>query len=143
MSLPMWRQHLQPYHARLNRVIHELGAQVIYHSDGSVMAAVPGLIEIGIDVLQALQFDAAGMDPVALKRLYGDRLCFQGGISVQRTLPFGTPEAVRREVEARIDVLGRGGGYILGPSHAIQAGTPPENIVALFDAAASYRRSNR
>lgn len=138
MSLKMWWEHIKPYHERLNCVIHEFGARVIYHSDGAVMEAVPGLIEMGIDVLQALQFDAKGMDAARLKALYGDRLCFEGGISVQRTLPFGTPEDVRREVQERIDVLGRSGGYILGPSHAIQAGTPPENIVAMFDAAATW-----
>ncbi len=138
MSLEMWGEHLKPYHERLNRAIHELGARVIYHSDGAVMEAVPGLIEMGIDVLQALQFDAEGMDPVALKEGWGDRLGFEGGVSVQQTLPFGTPEDVRREVAERIDVLARGGGYICGPSHAIQAGTPPENILALFDTAASH-----
>jgi uroporphyrinogen decarboxylase len=88
-------------------------------------------------VLQALQFDAAGMDPRILKDRYGDRLCFEGGVSVQRTLPFGAVEEVRREVLERIAVLGKGGGYILGPSHQIQAGTPPENIAALFDTALS------
>ena len=76
------------------------------------------------------------MDPVVLKRRFGDRLCFTGGVSVQSTLPFGTPDEVREEVRERIGVLARGGGYILGPSHAIQAGTPPENIVAMFDTAA-------
>jgi uroporphyrinogen decarboxylase len=75
------------------------------------------------------------MDPALLKAGYGEALCFEGGISVQHTLPFGTPDEVRAEVRERVAVLGRGGGYILGPSHAIQAGTPPENIVALFDAA--------
>lgn len=137
LSLEMWKRHLEPHHRRLNRVIHDHGAKVIYHSDGSVMEAVPGLMAMGIDVLQALQFDARGMDPVALKERFGERLCFQGGISVQTTLPFSTAAQVRAEVEERIRVLGRGGGYILGPSHAIQAGTPPENITALFDAAAS------
>ncbi|MCY3019125.1 MAG: hypothetical protein NTW87_08875, partial [Planctomycetota bacterium] len=143
MSLDMWSKHIKPYHARLNKVIHEHGARVIYHSDGSVMAAVPGLIDMGIDVLQALQFDAKGMDPVALKANYGDRLCFEGGVSVQSTLPFGTAEDVRKEVRERVRVLGRNGGYILGPSHAIQAGTPPENILALFDTAAGIGRSAR
>jgi uroporphyrinogen decarboxylase len=137
MSRPMWEEHLKPYHARLNRVIHEYGAKVIYHSDGAVMEAVDGLVDMGIDILQALQFDAAGMDPVALKSAYGDHLCFEGGISVQKTLPFGTPEQVRTEVRDRMRVLGKRGGYILGPSHAIQDGTPPENIVAIFDIAAS------
>ena len=138
MSLPMWEATLKPYHVRLNAAIHELGAKVIYHTDGAVMEAVPGLIAMGVDVLQALQFDAQGMDPQVLKATYGDRLCFEGGISVQRTLPFGRPDDVRREVEERITVLGRQGGYILGPSHAIQAGTSPENILALFDTAANY-----
>jgi uroporphyrinogen decarboxylase len=78
---------------------------------------------------------------VLLKEKFGSRLCFEGGVSVQRTLPFGTVEDVRREVGERIRVLGRNGGYILGPSHAIQAGTPPENIVALFDTAAASGRA--
>lgn len=138
MSLPMWESSLKPYHSRLNRTIHELGAKVIYHSDGCVMPAVDGLIDMGVDVLQALQFSADGMDPRELKRRTGDRLCYEGGVSVQTTLPFGTADDVRREVQALIDVLGEGGGYVLGPSHAIQAGTPPENIVAMFDTAASY-----
>jgi len=138
MSLDMWSRNIKPYHERLNRAIHQFGAKVIYHSDGAVMAAVPGLMDMGIDVLQALQFDAAGMDPVALKENYGDRLCFEGGVSVQHTLPFCTVEEVRREVVERIEVLGRNGGYILGPSHAIQAGTPPQNIVAMFDTAATH-----
>lgn len=134
-SLPMWEAQIKPWHRRLNQAIHAFGARVIYHSDGAVTDAVPGLIDMGIDVLQALQFDAKNMDPAFLKDNFGERLCFQGGVSVQSTLPFGTPAQVRDEVQARIRVLGRQGGYILGPSHWIQAGTPPENIVAMFDAA--------
>ncbi len=135
MSLDMWEEFIKPRHVRLNCRLHEFGVKVIYHSDGAVMDAVLGLIDMGIDVLQALQFDAAGMDPVKLKNSYGEQLCFEGGVSVQSTLPFGTPEDVEREVRFLIDTLGRNGGYILGPSHAIQAGTPPENIVAMFDTA--------
>ena len=101
------------------------------------MDAAPGLIDMGIDCLQALQFSAERMDPVLLKERYGDRLSFEGGISVQTTLAFGSVEQVEEEVRERIRVLARGGGYILGPSHAIQAGTPPENIAALFDTALS------
>ena len=135
LSLDMWEAFIKPRHVRLNEVIHRHGARVIYHSDGAVMEAVPGLVDMGIDVLQPLQFDAAGMDPVRLKETWGGRLSFEGGVSVQKTLPFGTTEDVRSEVRERIAVLGRNGGYILGPSHAIQAGTPPENIAALFDTA--------
>lgn len=138
LSLSTWEQFIKPYHLRLNKIIHEFGVKVIYHTDGAVMKAVPGLIDMGIDVLQALQFSAKGMDPVELKRIAGDRLCFEGGVSVQTTLPFGTPEEVRQEVRLLITTLGRGGGYILGPSHAIQAGTPPENVYAMFDEALKY-----
>ena len=138
VSPKMWEEFIKPYHVRLNKAIHEFGAKVIYHSDGSVMDAVGGLIDMGIDVLQALQFSAAKMDPSVLKSQCGDRLCFQGGVSVQTTLPFGSSEDVRLEVENLITILGKDGGYILGPSHAIQAGTPPENIVALFDTARDF-----
>jgi len=133
MSLEMWEAFIKPYHQELNRAIHEFGVRVIYHSDGAVMEAVDGLIDMGIDVLQALQFSADGMDPGRLKATWGDRLCFEGGVSVQTTLPFGTADDVREETEDLIRTLGEGGGYILGPSHAIQAGTPPENIVAMVD----------
>jgi uroporphyrinogen decarboxylase len=138
MSFAMWEQFIKPYHLEVNSVIHEFDARVIYHTDGAVMTAVPGLIDMGIDVLQALQFDAEGMDPVELKTRYGSRLCFEGGVSVQRTLPFGTAEEVRHEVQRLISVLGKDGGYILGPSHFIQAGTPPENILAMFETAVHY-----
>ena len=138
MSLPMWEEFLKPYHVKLNKAIHEFGVKVIYHSDGAVMEAVEGLVDMGIDVLQALQFSARGMSAVALKERHGRHLCFQGGVSVQTTLPFGSVEDVRQEVIERVSVLGKGGGYVLGPSHAIQAGTPPENIVAMFDTALTY-----
>jgi uroporphyrinogen decarboxylase len=138
IPLSSWERLIAPYHRRLNRVIHEHGARVIYHTDGAVMDAVGGLMDAGIDVLQALQFDAHGMDPARLKTNHGQRLCFEGGVSVQTTLPRGTPEDVRREVQERIRILGRDGGYILGPSHWIQAGTPVENVVAMFETAATY-----
>ncbi len=138
MPMERWERLLKPYHRRLNNAIHERGAKVIYHTDGSIMDAVAGLVDAGIDVLQALQFSADNMDPVRLKAGHGARLCFEGGVSVQTTLPFGTAEEVRREVQERISILGRDGGYILGPSHWIQAGTPPENIAAMFDTALSW-----
>jgi uroporphyrinogen decarboxylase len=99
---------------------------------------VDGLIDMGIDILQALQFSADDMDPAVLKDRFGDRLCFEGGVSVQTTLPFGTTDDVAQEVRHLIRTLGKDGGYILGPSHWIQAATPPENIVAMFDTAAGY-----
>ena len=135
MSLPTWERFIKPFHRRLNRVIHDFGVKVIYHSDGAVMKAVPGLIDMGIDVLQALQFSAKGMDARLLKENYGDRLCFEGGVSVQTTLPFGSVEDVCQETLELMTILGKDGGYILGPSHTIQAGAPPENIYAMFETA--------
>ncbi|MFW6309077.1 MAG: uroporphyrinogen decarboxylase family protein [bacterium] len=135
ISLDMWEKMIKPHHQRLNKVLHDYGVKIMYHSDGAIMEAVPGLIDMGIDVLEALQFEARGMDPRKLKDNYGDKLCFHGGVSVQQTLPHGAPEEVKEEVKARIGVLGENGGYILAPSHAIQAGTPPENVIAFLEAA--------
>jgi uroporphyrinogen decarboxylase len=133
-----WEEFIKPYHAELDAAIHQFkGVKVVYHTDGAVMSFADGLIDQGVDILQALQFSAKGMDPVRLKQAYGDKLCFEGGVSVQTTLPFGSVSDVQQEVRHLISVLGKNGGYILGPSHAIQAGTPPENIVALFDTAAN------
>ncbi len=136
MSLDMWETMIKPHHARLNRFLHNFGVKIMYHSDGAVMDAVPGLIDMGIDILEALQFDAKGMDPYILKEKYGNNLCFHGGVSVQKTLPYGTVQQVIGEVRERKQVLGKNGGYIIAPSHAIQAGTPPENIVAFLTEAA-------
>ena len=128
-----WEKLIKPHHARLNKLLHEFGVKIMYHTDGAVMDAVPGLIDIGIDILEPLQFDAKGMDPIKFKGLYGDRLSFHGGVGVQQTLPFGTPDEVRDEVRDRIRVLGKGGGYVLSTSHAIQAGTPVENVIAFLE----------
>ncbi len=83
--------------ARSENTIGGVLVSVIYHTDGGVMEAVEGLIDARIDVLQALQFSAKGMDPAVLKQRFGDRLCFEGGVSVQTTLPSGDPDAVRTE----------------------------------------------
>ena len=139
INLKTWETLIKPWHVKLNRVIHEFGAKVVYHSDGDVMDAVEGLIDMGIDVLQALQFNAGKMSPAKLKEQAGNRLCFEGGVSVQATMPFGKADDVADEVRMLVRTLGRGGGYILGPSHMIQAHTPPENVLALFDTASGSR----
>ncbi len=138
LSLDMWEEFIKPYHVRINEMIHNMGARVIYHTDGAISEAVPGLMDMGIDVLQALQFSAANMDPQHLKDNFGTSLCFEGGMCVQRILPFGSPEEVREETRKLISILGKSGGYLCGPSHFIQAGTPPENIAAFFDEAIGF-----
>jgi len=135
MSRTMYREIIMPHHRHLHNIIHGFGARTLYHSDGSVIDLVPDLIEAGVDILEAVQVDAAGMDPRALKALAGDRLSFHGGVSVQHLLPHGTPDDVRREVAELKRVFGAGGGYICAPTHAIQAGTPPENVIAMVEEA--------
>ena len=135
ISIPMWEELIKPHYVRMNRALHEYGVTIMYHTDGAVMDFIGGLVDMGIDLLDPLQFDAKGMDPKLLKNTWGSRLSFHGGISVQKTLPFGSPDDVRSEVRERVKVLGNGGGYILAPSHAIQGGTPPQNIAAFFEEA--------
>lgn len=137
ISLRTWRELVAPHHERLNRRVHELGLRVMYHCCGSVRSFIPGLIEIGVDVLDVLQFSADHMDPREIKTCFGDKLCFHGGMDVQSTLPRGDEEEVRRITRERIEILGRDGGYILSPTHNIQVDTPPANIVAMYAEAGS------
>jgi uroporphyrinogen decarboxylase len=136
-SPKLWRELIAPHHERFNRRVPELGARVMYHSCGAVRAFIPGLIEIGVDVLDVLQLSADGMDPAEIKLSFGDRICFHGGVDVQKLLPFGTPDDVRKTVHMLIKTLGRGGGFILSPSHNIQVDAPVANILAVYQAAVS------
>jgi uroporphyrinogen decarboxylase len=108
------------------------------HCCGSVRRLIPRLIEIGLDILDVVQVSAAGMDIFGLDDDFGDRLSFAGSLCVQSTLPFGTVADVEREVERRLDRFNRG-GLILGPSHQIQAGTPLDNVLALYRTAGSLQ----
>lgn len=132
-----WRELIAPHHERLNKRIHELGSRVMYHSCGAVRPFIPALIDLGVDVLDVLQFSADGMDPREIKATFGEKLCFHGGMDVQSTLPRATAEEVRRITRERIDLLGRSGGYILSPTHNIQVDTPVTNILAMYAEAES------
>jgi len=134
MSMQMWRENLKPRLMRVIRAAKEVNPhmQIFYHSDGNVWDAIPDLIEAGVDVLNPVQPEC--MDPAAVKREFGDRLSFFGTISVQRTMPSGTPDDVRAEVKLRMETIGQNGGLLLAPSHVLQPDTPWENIVAFFDA---------
>ncbi len=97
------------------------------HSDGDVTELIPDLIEMGVQILNPVQPEV--MDIVDIKRRYGRDLCLNGGVSNQLTLPRGTVEQVRREVDACINLLGKGGGYILSPAKSIMSDVPLENAV--------------
>ena len=117
---------------------HQAGAYVFHHSDGSIRKIIPRMIEAGIDILNPIQWRCAGMEREPLKRDFGDRVVFHGGVDNQYTLAFGTTAEVEQEVLDNIRILGRGGSYILAPCHNIQAISPPENIVTMYDTAYAH-----
>ena len=102
------------------------------HSCGKIDEILPDLIDCGLDVFNPFQPEV--MDVFEVKKKYGDHLSFYGGISTQRTLPFGTAEQVKEEVKRLLDIVGENGGYIASPAHAIPADAKTENIVAMIDA---------
>jgi uroporphyrinogen decarboxylase len=138
MSPALWRAFFKPRMARLIAAARAAAPDlpVFYHSDGDCRAIVEELIEIGVTILNPVQPEC--MDPADMKRRYGDRLAFWGTIGIQGTLPFGSPEDVRREVKLRMDTVGAGGGFFIGPSHMLEPEVPWENIVALYDAIDEY-----
>ena len=134
VSLRHIEEFFLPRMKRMIGLAHQAGAYVFHHSDGAVRANVPNMIGIGIDVLDPVQWRCKGMEREGLKRDFGDRLVFHGAMDNQFTLVTGSVADVRREVEENIGILGAGGGYILGPCHNLQVVSPPENIVAMYDA---------
>jgi len=137
LSVRMFRERIFPHYKRGLDWIHQhTRMKVFMHNDGAIARFIPTLIEMGVDILNPVQTTATGMDPVKLKREFGDRIVFWGGsCDCQHTLAFGTPDQVAREVREAIRVFAPGGGYVLAPVHNIQANVPPENVVALFDTA--------
>lgn len=126
------REFLLPRMKRIIDISHQGGAFVFHHNDGNILRILPDMVELGINLLNPIQWRAGGMDRQLLKKTYGSRLVFHGAMDNQYTLPFGSVEEVRREVEENLTILGAGGGYILAPCHNIQSITPPENVVAMY-----------
>ncbi|MEE9307896.1 MAG: uroporphyrinogen decarboxylase family protein [Spirochaetia bacterium] len=126
----------KPFHKAINDWLHRNTSwKTFIHSCGSVVELIPDFIEAGFDILNPVQTAAAGMDPKGLKERFGEQIVFWGGgVDTQRTLPFGTPEEVKAEVRDRVEIFGRGGGFIFSAVHNIQAGIPIENLVAMFEA---------
>jgi uroporphyrinogen decarboxylase len=145
LSIKMFRELILPYYKRgLDWVHQNTKMKTMLHSDGAIFNLIPSLIEMGVDILNPVQVNAKSMDPVKLKQAYGDKIVFWGGSAdCQQTLAFGTPEDVAREVEANVKAFAPGGGLVCAGVHNIQTGVPPENVVALFDTARSYRYSEQ
>jgi hypothetical protein len=137
-----YRKLYQPFHRRVNDWVHQHTPwKTFIHSCGSVLVLLPDIIEAGFDILNPVQCSAAGMDPQTLKDRFGAKITFWGGgVDTQKTLPFGAPEQIRGEVKRRMEIFGRGGGFVFNTVHNVQARTPPENLVALYEAVREYRR---
>jgi len=125
-----------PYYKKINNWIHENTSwKTFKHSCGAVEPFMEHFIEAGFDIINPVQVNAAGMDPVLLKKKYGSRLVFWGGgIDTQKVLPFGTPEEVKAHVLKECEILAPGGGFVFNTVHNIQANVPTENVVAMLDA---------
>lgn len=135
ISPDFYRKLYQPFHRRVNDWLHDHTPwKSFIHTCGSVVLLLPDIVGAGFDILNPVQCSAAGMDPRTLKSQFGDRLVFWGGgVDTQKTLPFGAPDEVRAEVRQRMEILGAGGGFVFNTVHNVQASTPAQNLLALYD----------
>ena len=134
ISPTLWKRYLQPRLKRWCDLIHSHGLRVFYHTDGAARRLIGPILDCGVDVLNPIQHLCPGMDCEELKREFGDRVIFHGGVDNQFALPRGTADDVRREVRRCLETLGAGKqGYICASCHNVQAGTPLENILAMIE----------
>jgi uroporphyrinogen decarboxylase len=135
-SLMMSRDHFREYFKKPTQALIALGRKyglkIMLHCDGNIRELIPEFIEMGIDVLNPIQNVGPEMDPKVLKKKFGKDLCFHGGIDTQEALPRLSPDALAGDVREKIETLGRGGGYILSPTHMIQLDVPLENILRMY-----------
>jgi uroporphyrinogen decarboxylase len=140
MSRAMYQEFFKPRHARMWQRAKELAdVKVQLHCCGGVRPLLPDLIEAGLDAINPVQISCVGMDPRGLKNDFGDRLTFWGGgCDTHLILSRGTPEEIRRHVKEQIAVFAPGGGFVFQQVHNILADVPPENVIAMFDAAREF-----
>ncbi len=141
ISTKSYRNLYKPFHKAVNDWIHANTAwKTFIHSCGSVVALIPDFIEAGFDILNPVQVSATGMEAPGLKARFGDQVTFWGGgVDTQQTLPFGTPDEVRREVRERLDIFAPGGGFVFNTIHNVQPKTPVANVLAMYETVAEYR----
>jgi uroporphyrinogen decarboxylase len=136
ISNEIFEKHFAPKFKAYFEMAHSYGAKTMMHICGCAIAFLPRLAELGLDVYDVVQPTTPQTDIAELQKLVGDRLTFCGSVCVQSTLAFGTPQDVEREVKRRLALFPKG-GLFLGPTHAIQVGSPLENILALYRTAGS------
>lgn len=140
MPVALWRNLLKAGFKNFIDLGHRHGCKVAHHTCGCVAPLVEELIDCKLDILNPLQPDTAKMDYAAIKKKFGGRIGFHGAISIQKTMPYGTPDDIRNEVKDRAKHLAPGGGFIFCTAHNIQADTAIENVIALFDAYKKFGR---
>jgi uroporphyrinogen decarboxylase len=134
MSPRMFRRFLKPHMLKMIELVHSYGVNVFHHDDGAMRPMLPELVEMGIDLLNPVQWRCKGMEREGLVRDFGPNLIFHGGVDNQHTLPYGTPDEVRNEVRDNIRIFAGAKGYIVAPCHNLQANTSTENVTALYEA---------
>ena len=132
------KEFLFPGMKRMIDLAHQAGVYVFHHNDGAIRKIIPDMIKLGIDILNPIQWRCKGMEREGLKRDFGDKIIFHGGVDNQYTLAFGKTEEVKQEVLDNIRILGKNRVYIIAPCHNIQSVSPPENIVTLYRTAYEY-----
>lgn len=140
ISPALFDEFFLPRYKKIFQHIKAKGNYYIFlHTCGSVSALLDSMIQAGVDILNPVQTSAADMDPRMLKERFGDRITFWGGgCDTQAILPRSSPAIIREHVKERIGIFGRGGGFVFNPVHNIQADVPPENIVAMYEAAREF-----
>jgi uroporphyrinogen decarboxylase len=141
IDFEIFDRHFAPKFKKYFDMVHKYGARTMMHMCGCVRAFLPRLIELGLDVYDVVQPTIPEMDIAVLKNDFGNGICYCGSICVQSTLAFGSEEDVIKEVERRKQLFSKG-GLFLGPSHAIQVGTPLKNIIAMYKTAGSLSEVN-
>ncbi len=139
-SVETYEELYAPYYKKMNNWIHKNTEwKTMKHSCGAVKDFIPSFIDSGFDILNPVQCSATGMDPLTLKKEFGSNIVFWGGATdTQKTLPFGTPEDVRKETLKRCEIFSKDGGFVFNSIHNIQANTPIKNVVAFIDAVKDF-----
>jgi uroporphyrinogen decarboxylase len=133
----LWRRFIKPRMTQLYKFAKDSGKAVFIHCCGKAQELFPELIEMGVDVFNPFQPEV--MDPYEMKKQFGSRISFYGGVSIQKLLPFGTPAEIDNEVNRLIKEVGQGGGFIIAPSHEMPGDIPIENLVALINSVQSQK----
>lgn len=141
ISLELYQTFIKGAHKKIYKYVKNNSDLFLFlHSCGSIYDFIPDLIDAGVDILNPVQFSAANMDSLNLKKKFGDKITFWGGgVDTQKVMPFGTPEEVSNQIEQQIKIFSPGGGFVFAAVHNIQANVPTENIIKLFETAIKYR----